>query len=223
MLADNIKISNYIYWLNLNSRIFNFTRNLIWSSFVRESIERQRYGRNKDTTINHTYINSGEYRNKFDRISNDSELNRLVYQIAKKMLHHRSGTLLEDMYWIDIDKKEIVASETTQKKECRVKYSKATQRSIHQHKNLLAIHTHPYSMPPSIRDFNSILNNGYQISLVCCHDGRVFIYQSNCYVVELLYKGTVAKYKKMGYDDFEAQVRALDEYQQKGDIIFKEV
>lgn len=84
MLADNIKISNYIYWLNLNSRIFNFTRNLIWSSFVRESIERQRYGRNKDTTINHTYINSGEYRNKFDRISNDSELNRLVYQIAKK-------------------------------------------------------------------------------------------------------------------------------------------
>ena len=43
---------------------------------VREQIEQQRYGRNKDTIINHTYIESGEYRNKFDGISDDKELNR---------------------------------------------------------------------------------------------------------------------------------------------------
>lgn len=190
---------------------------------VREEIERQRYGRNKDTIINHTYIESGEYRNKFDRISDDKDLNRLVYQTAKNMLKHRSGTLFEDMYWIDIESKMIVASETNQKAECRVQYSGATVKAIKKHKNLLVLHTHPYSMPPSIRDFNSNINNGYQISLVCCHDGRVFIYQSKRRVVEFLYKGTVAKYKKMGYDDFEAQIRALMEYQQKGDIIFKEV
>ena len=139
------------------------------------------------------------------------------------MLNHRSGTLLEDMYWIDVTSKEIVAAETNQKKECRIQYSKTTVKSIKKHKNLLVLHTHPYSMPPSIRDFNSNLNNGYQIGLVCCHDGRVFMYQSVRYVVEFLYKGTVAKYKKMGYDDFEAQYNALLEYQQKGDIIFKEV
>lgn len=190
---------------------------------VREEIERQRYGRNKDTIINHTYIESGEYRNKFDRISDDKDLNRLVYQTAKNMLKHRSGTLFEDMYWIDIESKMIVASETNQKAECRVQYSGATVKAIKKHKNLLVLHTHPYSMPPSIRDFNSNINNGYQISLVCCHDGRVFMYQSKRRVVEFLYKGTVAKYKKMGYDDFEAQIRALMEYQQKGDIIFKEV
>ena len=28
--------------------------------------EVQRYGRNKNTTVNHSYINSGEYRNEFD-------------------------------------------------------------------------------------------------------------------------------------------------------------
>ena len=65
--------------------------------------EKQRYGRNKETIINHSFINSGEYRKKFDEISDDKELNRKIYQIAKKMLMHRSGTLLEDMYWIDID------------------------------------------------------------------------------------------------------------------------
>lgn len=190
---------------------------------VQEQIEQQRYGRNKDTIINHTYIESGEYRNKFDRISDDKELNRLVYKTAKKMLNHRSGTLFEDMYWIDIDSKMIIASETNQKAECRVQYSDSTVKAIRNYKNLLVLHTHPYSMPPSIRDFNSNINNGYQISLVCCHNGRVFMYQSNRRVVELLYKGTVAKYKKMGYDDFEAQWYALMEYQQRGDIIFKEV
>ncbi|MBQ6844207.1 MAG: hypothetical protein IJO60_06205 [Agathobacter sp.] len=189
----------------------------------REYIERQRYGRNKDTIINHAYINNGEYRSKFDKISDSKELNRLVYQLAKKMLFHRSGTLLEDMYWVDIDEKKIVASEVNQTALCQIRYSKATKKAIRRSKELLVIHTHPYSMPPSIRDFNSNLKNGYKISLVCCHDGKLYMYQSMRYVSEFLYKGTVAKYKKMGYDDFEAQICALKEYEQKGDIIFKEV
>ncbi|MGN0142552.1 MAG: hypothetical protein ACI4AD_10015 [Roseburia sp.] len=190
---------------------------------ITESQEQQRYGRNKETIINHTYINSGEYRNKFDKISDDRLLNRMVYNIAKKMLKHRSGTLYEDMYWIDIDTLQVVASETEQRNESEVKYSKATKRNIAKYENLLVLHTHPRSMPPSIRDFNSALHNKYQVCLVCCHNGRVFLYQSNRYVVEFVYKGTIAKYKKMGYDDFEAQICALNEYKKKGDISFKEV
>ena len=86
--------------------------------------EVQRYGRNRKTIINHSYIDSGEYRNKFDQISDDKDLNRKVYQIAKKMLKHRSGTLFEDMYWLDINTLEVVASETKQKVESKIKYSK---------------------------------------------------------------------------------------------------
>ena len=56
------------------------------------SKEEQRYGRNKETLVNHTYIESGEYRRKFDNISDNAELNKLLYQLAKKMLTHRSGT-----------------------------------------------------------------------------------------------------------------------------------
>lgn len=189
----------------------------------REVVERQRYGRNKDTAVNHAYINSGEYRNKFDRVSDNKELNRLTYQLAKKMLVHRSGTSLEDMYWIDIDTGMLVASEVNQTIPCQIKYSKTTMKVVKNHKNLLVIHTHPYSMPPSIRDFNSNFKNRYRISLVCCHDGKIYMYQSKRYIPEFLYKGTVAKYRKMGYDDFEAQICALKEYEQKGDIIFKEV
>lgn len=185
--------------------------------------EIQRYGRNKKTSINHSYINSGEYRKKFDRISDDAKLNRKVFQIAKKMLHHRSGTQYEDMYWIDIDSLEIVASETNQKAKRKIKYSKATKNAISRHENLLVMHTHPDSMPPSINDFNSALHNKYQVCLVCCHDGRLFMYHSNNYVVEFFYRNTVAKYRKRGLSEFEAQMKALSVFQADGDILLKEV
>lgn len=48
------------------------------------SKEEQRYGRNKETLVNHSYIESGEYRRKFDNISDNAELNKLLYQLAKK-------------------------------------------------------------------------------------------------------------------------------------------
>ena len=185
--------------------------------------ELQRYGRSKGTCINHSYLNSGEYRKKFDRISDDKKLNKKAFRVAKKMLKHRSGTYYEDMYWIDIDSLKIVASETNQKTKRKIKYSKATKKAISKYENLLVMHTHPDSMPPSINDFNSALHNKYQICLVCCHDGRVFMYQSNNYVIEFFYRNTVAKYRKRGLSEFEAQMQALSVFQEDGDIYFKEV
>lgn len=41
--------------------------------------------------------------------------------------------------------------------------------------------------------------------------------------VELLNRGTIAKYKKMGYGDYESQILALKELQNNGEISFKEV
>lgn len=78
-------------------------------------------------------------------------------------------------------------------------------------------------MPPSISDFNSSLKNKYQICLICCHNGKLFLYRANRHIIEFFYRNTIAKYKRMGYDEFEAQMLALSEYQKKGDIIFKEV
>lgn len=72
-------------------------------------LEEQRKGRNKETTVNRTYISSGEYKRKFDAISNNKKLSRILYGIAKSMLLHCSGTKYEDMYWIDLDKLCVVA------------------------------------------------------------------------------------------------------------------
>ena len=65
---------------------------------LKKELEEQRYGKNKQTAINHKYIESGSYQKKFDFISSNVELNRLLYKLAKRMLKHRSGTMYEDMY-----------------------------------------------------------------------------------------------------------------------------
>jgi len=131
--------------------------------------------------------------------------------------------MFEDMYWIDIDTRKVIALETNQIKERKIRYSKATKKSIMKYENLLVIHSHPSSMPPSINDFNSALRNSYQVCLICCHDGKIFLYNSNNHVIEFFYKNTVAKYRKMGYNEYDSQIHALLQFQKKGDISFKEV
>ena len=186
-------------------------------------LEEQRVGRNKDTIVNSAYLNSGEYKRKFDLISNNKELSRVLYRVAKNMLEHRSGTRYEDMYWIDLDTLHIVAQETNAEDEKKIVYSAATERTIKKYDNLLTIHTHPDSFPPSIDDLNSNFDHGYVVGIVVCHDGRVFMYSYNERGNENYYKLVVEGYIKNGYNENEAQIMALSEIQKNFDINFKEV
>ncbi|MCM1387259.1 MAG: hypothetical protein NC231_08035 [Bacillus sp. (in: Bacteria)] len=186
-------------------------------------IEEQRNGRNKATIINHDYINSGKYKRKFDLISNNKELSRILYRLAKEMLKHRSGTMYEDMYWIDLDTLHVVAKETNTLVPKRVIYSIATEKVIEKYDNLLTIHTHPDSFPPSIGDFNSNFDHEYEIGIVVCHDGKVYMYSADERVNEDYYKLLVESYMKKGYNESEAQISALYDLQRNFDIKFKEV
>lgn len=190
--------------------------------------EEQRTGRNKETSINHTYIEGGEFRKKFDSISDDKELNKLIYTLAKQMLIHRSGTLYEDMYWIDYDECEVVAKEIDSRIERKIIYSDATKKVIEAYKKspdktLITIHSHPSSFPPSIDDFMANYDNDYTLGLVVCHNGSIFMYAASEAINSDYYNLVVADYIKDGYNDYEAQIKAINELQKNFDIIFKEV
>lgn len=186
-------------------------------------LEYQRYGRNKETLVNHTYINSGEYRNKFDKITDNKEVNRILYIKAKEMLIHRSGTMFEDMYWIDGDTGKVVAKALNEQQESAVKYTDSIKKLILGKDNLIAFHTHPNSMPPSIADFNSMLRNGYSKAFILCHDGKVVQYISNQEVSEILYIRYMQRYINYGCSEFEAQWKALEKLKENYDIDFWEV
>ena len=186
-------------------------------------LEQQRKGRNKNTIIDYNYISSNRYRKKFDYISNDKKLNKLLYKIAKKMLLHRSGTEYEDMYWIDLINGKIVCKITDSKYKKKILYTTTIKKMIKKSENLLTIHTHPDSFPPSIDDINSNYDHNYEIGIVICHDGRVYMYSAEERINVNYYKLTVEDYLKNGYNEDAAQIEALKELQKKSSIYFKEV
>ncbi len=185
--------------------------------------EKQRYGRNKETQINHSYINSGRYRRKFDLISDNKKLNKLLHFLAKRMLKHRAGTLYEDMYWIDPDTAEIVAGECNSKLEEQIEYSDKTIEIVNTMPGLLTIHTHPNSFPPSAVDFNSNYEHNYILGIICCHNGRIFVYNANEEIDINLYTAYVQKFKLEGLEEYDAQWAALNVIRENVDISFKEV
>lgn len=186
-------------------------------------LEQQRKGRNKNTIIDYNYISSNRYRKKFDYISNDKKLNKLLYKIAKKMLLHRSGTEYEDMYGIDLINGKIVCKITDSKYKKKILYTTTIKKMIKKSENLLTIHTHPDSFPPSIDDINSNYDHNYEIGIVICHDGRVYMYSAEERINVNYYKLTVEDYLKNGYNEDTAQIEALKELQKKFSIYFKEV
>ena len=191
-------------------------------------VESQRSGRNKSTQVNHTYVNGGTYRKKFDSISDSKDLNRLLYKLAKRMLEHRAGTEYEDMYWIDLDTLMVVAEELNAKTVKEIVYSDKTKKIITEYKNdpqkrLLTIHTHPSSFPPSIPDFNANFENCYNIGVVICHNGKIFLYAADEELNERYYNLLVAKKLNQGYNDYEARLITLQEMQKTFEIVIKEV
>lgn len=188
-----------------------------------ENLEFQRYGRNKSTLVNCTYISSGEYRNKFDRITDDKDVNRALYIKAKEMLLHRSGTLYEDMYWFDADTGRVIAKEVNSFEEEQILYSESINKAIEGKSNVIAAHTHPCSMPPSIADFNSAKDHNYMLGIVLCHDGKIFCYKSDETVTKMMYNLYVADYYLQLHDEYLAQLEALKELSETYDIEFWEV
>ncbi|SEA10402.1 hypothetical protein SAMN02910384_00871 [Pseudobutyrivibrio sp. ACV-2] len=190
--------------------------------------EEQRLGRNKETQINKSYIDSSDYRRKFDTISDNPALNRLIYDLAKRMLIHRTGTHREDMFWLDVGKCQIVAEETDAAIDGRIEYSRKTISTIRKYKKdqysfLLTVHTHPSSFPPSIDDFNTNYTNEYFAGLVICHNGAVYFYSAGEYINPQYYEIKVADYFSRGYNECEAQILALENMKSYFDIDFEEV
>ena len=187
------------------------------------SLEYQRYGRNKSTLVNKTYIDGGEYRRKFNNATDNPDVNKSLYNCSKEALKHCSGTVYEDMYWLDSKSGNVLLSITDSTDERAIVYTEKIKRAISGRSDIITIHTHPSSMPPSISDLNSCCRNQYKMGFVACHDGRLFSYSSNEIINERIYSAYIERFLKDGYDEFDAQLKALEKLSQNFDIKVQEV
>ena len=150
-------------------------------------------------------------------------MSRVLYSKAKEMLNHRSGTLIEDMYWIDGDTGKVICCALNENSEESITYTNSILKSIEDKRNIFTLHTHPNSMPPSIDDFNSVYSHGYRIGLVICHDGTVYAYTSEKHIRNELYNAYVQEFFSYVHDEKEAQLKALAKLKKSYSIDFWEV
>lgn len=131
-----------------------------------------------ETVINSEVLKSAEYRRKFDRISDNPAANRQLWQYAKEILEHRTGTKYEDIAFVDVvtGKGKIMTNYNVER---TAKPSKAMFKMLRDStpNTIIAIHNHPGSGVPSLADINAYLQRKYYKGVVVCHNGDVYVYQ----------------------------------------------
>lgn len=173
--------------------------------------EQERMQSSSDYAVPKDLVKSREFRSKFDSMDSDKKLQRQYYQVAKKMLNHRSGTNGEDLYFYNTRTKKWYSS-TTGTQAGTPDYTEEIRRALQESEKdeIVSFHNHPLGMPPSAGDLNAALKNGYQKGYTIGHDGIIFEYTKPEYLIDQsIYNTRISKYKDLGQTEFEAQYNAL--------------
>ncbi len=178
-----------------------------------------------DYAVPKDLVKSKEFRSKFDSMDSDKKIQRQYYQVAKKMLSHRSGTNGEDLYFYNTRTKKWYSS-TTGKQAGTPDYTEEIRRALQESEKgeIVSFHNHPLGMPPSAGDLNAALKNGYQKGYTIGHDGTVFEYTAPKYSIDKsIYDTRISKYKFLGQTEFEAQYHALIDLAELYDFSIRKV
>lgn len=174
--------------------------------------------KNKYNSVNWDHVNSKEFHDKFRNITEDSEVNEVIYNKSKDMLKHRNNTDYEDMYLIDVISKKVVAAQTHSTEILSVMYNEELKKAIlHNPVNvLISIHNHPRNTPPSGGDFISNARNGYAQGIVACHNGELYMYKAGSIpFTSGLFDRKVVEYQQRPYylSEEDAYLKVLEEFE----------
>lgn len=148
--------------------------------FGKNNIERSSSLRIGNNSVNESYIHSKEYKEKFNKISNNQKLNRHLYKQAVAMLTHRQNTDGEDSFIFDSNGK-ILNRAFGKEGKLEVGVPKKVIMKLkdqYGERTMIGMHNHPTNIPPSGSDFAVAGYRSYDFGIVITHDGRVYKYSS---------------------------------------------
>ena len=130
-----------------------------------------------DTVVNEKNINSATYRRRIDIITNNTEVNRSIWNVARDMLLHRSGTKFEDLAYIDSNTGKYIVNNSFDKESC-VNPTKKMNKMLKNanYYTIIGVHNHPGNSVPSIGDILACVKRKYKCGIVVCHDGKIYQY-----------------------------------------------
>ena len=197
-----------------------------YSLYERGRIERtiKREGSNG---VNLEYINSKEYEQKFHKVSDDRELNEIIYKKALELLRENNNTDTEGMYIISTRTKKVILHEKGEANSLGVKLNKRKLAVLRKSNSpIVGMHNHPTNLLPNGSDFVAAGYRGYQYGIVVTHDGRIYKYSvGNKTFLPSLLDNRIDKYCSREYNLTirEAYEKALNEFRKEYGISWQEI
>lgn len=156
----------------------------------------------KDTVIDSKTINSPEYRRRIDQISENTAVNRSIWNRAVEMLQHRTGTKYEDLAFVDSITGKSLINKDFNKENCAKPSAKMEEmlRAAEPY-TIIGVHNHPGSKVPSIPDFKVCIDRKYNCGVVLCHNGKIYKYKVDSEKFnELIAASALDRLEKIGYN-----------------------
>lgn len=160
-------------------------------------------GKKRNTEIATSTINSSDYSRRLSSIDSDRKVTETIILEGRKMLRHRSGTLYEDLSFIDIRTGDFI-TRTDYDCERKVIPSKRQLRMLAKapEHSIVAVHNHPESSVPSPDDIYAANERKYAYGVVLGHNGTIIKYSIRPKDFnEAAYISVFAKLEIMGYNE----------------------
>lgn len=198
------------------------TKNINESGISGKHIEKT-----SENTINIQYIESKQYKDKFNTITDNDNVNEVLYKQSKAALIHRNGTDKEDMWLINSETGNIEGKQTNAKSNWGVDYNNSLKNAIKRNKpySLISLHNHPTNNPPTGSDLSANAKRKYALGVVVTHNGKVYSYKAgNKPFLPESFDKRVDKYRGNGYNmnEEDAIIQALKDYSKEYDIKWRE-
>ena len=171
-------------------------------------------------------LNSKEYKMKFNNITGNPKVDKQLYEHAKAMLAHRSGTYGEDLYLVSIIDGSTKLKHTSSKEYLGVTPTSELHKALEDNApgSLIAIHNHPSNIPPTGSDFSTSYAREYAGGLVALHNGEVYYYKhghSSFNARE--FDAAIKRRRQKGLMEQEATIATLEEFSRRFGIRWKKL
>lgn len=185
----------------------------------------ERIGNN---TVDLGYINSAEFRKKFNRVTGNSKINDLLRRYAIAMLTHRNRTDGEDLYIINASTGDLLIRKNSGKNDLGVELTvDEFMPFMEKYKNnMIGMHNHPTNIYPTGSDFAVSGYRGYKFGIIVTHDGRVFKYRhGDKPFLPSIFDKRVDKYLTEPYNlgIEKAHLRVIEEFKKEYGILWEEI
>lgn len=176
--------------------------------------------------VNPKLLSSKEYKMKFSNITGNPKVDKQLYEHAKAMLTHRSGTYGEDLYLVSIIDGSTKLKHTSSKEYLGVTPTSELHKALEDNApgSLIAIHNHPSNIPPTGSDFSTSYAREYAGGLVALHDGEVYYYKhghSSFNARE--FDAAIKRRRQKGLMEQEATIATLEEFSRRFGIQWKKL